>query len=65
VPRRSGAAHDEQVQGTVTTTPTIHAMSPPPRAFAADRTATTESVYRYEIRLALTQAAEVMDKIFA
>lgn len=30
-----------------------------------DRTATTESVYRHEIRPALTQGAEVMDKIFA
>jgi integrase len=29
-----------------------------------DRTATTESVYRREIRPALTQGAEVMDKIF-
>ncbi|MGH3257894.1 MAG: site-specific integrase [Streptosporangiaceae bacterium] len=29
-----------------------------------DRTATTESVYRHEIRPALTQGAEVMDKIF-
>jgi integrase len=29
-----------------------------------DRTATTESVYRHEIRPALTQSAEVMDKIF-
>jgi integrase len=28
-----------------------------------DRTATTESVYRHEIRPALTQGAEVMDKI--
>jgi integrase len=30
-----------------------------------DRTATTEVVYRHEIRPALTQGAEVMDKIFA
>jgi site-specific recombinase XerD len=30
-----------------------------------DRTATTESVYRHEIRPALIQGAEVMDKIFA
>jgi integrase len=30
-----------------------------------DRTATTELVYRHEIRPALTQGAEVMDKIFA
>jgi integrase len=30
-----------------------------------DRTATTESVYRHEIRPALTQGAEVMDRIFA
>jgi Phage integrase family len=30
-----------------------------------DRTATTESVYRHEIRPALTQGAEMMDKIFA
>jgi len=30
-----------------------------------DRTATTESVYRHEIRPVLTQGAEVMDKIFA
>ena len=30
-----------------------------------DRTATTESVYRHEIRPALTQGAEVMDKIFS
>ena len=30
-----------------------------------DRTATTESVYRHEIRPALTQGAEVMDKILA
>jgi site-specific recombinase XerD len=29
-----------------------------------DRTATTESVYRHEIRPALTEDAEVMDKIF-
>jgi site-specific recombinase XerD len=29
-----------------------------------DRTATTESVYRREIRPALTQCAEVMDRIF-
>jgi hypothetical protein len=29
-----------------------------------DRTATTESVYRHEIRPALTQGAEVMDKVF-
>ena len=29
-----------------------------------DRTATTESVYRHEIRPALTQGAEIMDKIF-
>ena len=29
-----------------------------------DRTATTEAVYRHEIRPALTQGAEVMDKIF-
>ena len=29
-----------------------------------DRTSTTESVYRHEIRPALTQGAEVMDKIF-
>jgi integrase len=29
-----------------------------------DRTATTETVYRHEIRPALTQGAEVMDKIF-
>jgi site-specific recombinase XerD len=29
-----------------------------------DRTTTTESVYRHEIRPALTQGAEVMDKIF-
>jgi integrase len=29
-----------------------------------DRTATTESVYRHEIRPALTQGAEVMDQIF-
>ena len=29
-----------------------------------DRTATTESVYRHEIRPALTQGAEVMDRIF-
>ena len=29
-----------------------------------DRTATTESVYRHEIRPALTQGAEVMDNIF-
>ena len=29
-----------------------------------ERTATTESVYRHEIRPALTQGAEVMDKIF-
>jgi integrase len=29
-----------------------------------DRTATTELVYRHEIRPALTQGAEVMDKIF-
>jgi site-specific recombinase XerD len=30
-----------------------------------DRTATTGSVYRHEIRPALTQGAEVMDKIFS
>jgi hypothetical protein len=30
-----------------------------------DRTATTESVYRHEIRPALTRGAEVLDKIFA
>jgi integrase len=30
-----------------------------------DRTATTELVYRHEIRPALTQGAEIMDKIFA
>ena len=30
-----------------------------------DRTATTELVYRHEIRPALTQGAEVMDKISA
>jgi len=30
-----------------------------------ERTATTESVYRHEIRPALTQGAEVMDKIFS
>ena len=29
-----------------------------------DRTTTTESVYRHEIRPALTQGAEVMDKVF-
>jgi site-specific recombinase XerD len=29
-----------------------------------DRSATTESVYRHEIRPALTEGAEVMDKIF-
>jgi integrase len=29
-----------------------------------DRTATTELVYRHEIRPALTQGAEVMDEIF-
>ena len=29
-----------------------------------DRTATTESVYRHEIRPALTQGAEVMDEVF-
>ena len=29
-----------------------------------DRTATTELIYRHEIRPALTQGAEVMDKIF-
>jgi len=29
-----------------------------------DRTTTTELVYRHEIRPALTQGAEVMDKIF-
>jgi site-specific recombinase XerD len=29
-----------------------------------DRTATTELVYRHEIRPALTEGAEVMDKIF-
>jgi integrase len=29
-----------------------------------DRTATTESVYRHEIRPVLTQGAEVIDKIF-
>ncbi|HEY6313064.1 MAG TPA: hypothetical protein VIY52_19980 [Streptosporangiaceae bacterium] len=29
-----------------------------------DRTATTESVYRHQIRPALTHGAEVMDKIF-
>jgi site-specific recombinase XerD len=29
-----------------------------------DRTSTTELVYRHEIRPALTQGAEVMDKIF-
>ena len=29
-----------------------------------DRSATTESVYRHEIRPALTQGAEIMDKIF-
>jgi hypothetical protein len=40
-------------------------MFTPPRAFAADRTATTESVYRHEIRPALTRGAEVMDKTFA
>jgi integrase len=30
-----------------------------------DRTATTEMVYRHEIRPALTQGAEIMDRIFA
>ena len=30
-----------------------------------ERSATTESVYRHEIRPALTQGAEVMDKIFS
>jgi hypothetical protein len=30
-----------------------------------DRKTTTESVYRYEIRPALTQSAELMDKIFS
>jgi site-specific recombinase XerD len=30
-----------------------------------DRTSTTDSVYRHEIRPALTQGVEVMDKIFA
>jgi integrase len=30
-----------------------------------DRTATTETVYRHEIRPALTQGAEVMDKIYS
>jgi site-specific recombinase XerD len=30
-----------------------------------ERTATTEMVYRHEIRPALTQGAEIMDKIFA
>jgi integrase len=30
-----------------------------------DRSATTESIYRHEIRPALTQGAEVMDKIFS
>jgi len=29
-----------------------------------DRTATTETVYRHEIRLAFTQGAEIMDKVF-
>ena len=29
-----------------------------------DRSTTTESVYRHEMRPALTQGAEVMDKIF-
>ena len=29
-----------------------------------DRTATTDPVYRHEIRPALTQGAEVMDKVF-
>jgi hypothetical protein len=29
-----------------------------------DRTATTELVYRHEIRPALTQGAEIMHKIF-
>ena len=29
-----------------------------------DRTSTTELVYRHEIRPALTQGAEIMDKIF-
>jgi hypothetical protein len=29
-----------------------------------ERSATTEAVYRHEIRPALTQGAEVMDKIF-
>jgi len=29
-----------------------------------ERTATTESVYRHELRPALTDGAEVMDKIF-
>jgi hypothetical protein len=35
------------------------------RKVGHDRTATTESVYRHEIRPALTQGAEVMDKIFS
>jgi hypothetical protein len=30
-----------------------------------DRTATTEQAYRHEIRPALTQGAEVMDRVFA
>jgi integrase len=30
-----------------------------------ERSATTEAVYRHEIRPALTQGAEVMDKIFS
>jgi len=34
------------------------------RLVGHDRTATTESVYRHEIRPALTQGTEVMDKIF-
>lgn len=29
-----------------------------------DRSVTTQSVYRHEIRPALTEGAEVMDKIF-
>jgi len=38
---------------------------PGQRVFGHDRTATTESVDRHEIRTAPTQGAGVMDKIFA
>ena len=49
--------------------PVLSASGVPVKSIALlaghDRTATTESVYRRQIRPAPTHGAEVMDKIFA